>query len=1780
MDSPLPTRLAGVRTAGCASPAPRSSVDTAPPLSRSELVDIDGLRCEVRSMRSVPHALYSTPFVSRIVAMYVQQLIDDFTRSLLLCRPVKRCLSSSSRRERTKGGDSQQQRQQQQSSTAAKLSAVESTMAPEDEEMYLLLRLCALDKAAQQQQQSLETSGGDPPAVAGPQTRAAAEQLVALFAAAERGRCRDRLSSGARGEDSERRNAAAKMPPLLSSLSRFRPMLHDMRYLAQHLLLPRHAWQYHQREWVIVYEDVAVTLRDRLSRCRRAAIRRGGRDGKVNEEDGTEDRGAARSPRATADPITDGRQLFPVAELELLWHTLWELLGAAWRQRDRLWGAYRHLHGPRRLSPLCLSGQAPYAVPPGVHACPILRELDEGDIARVHASAPSPLPHAMPAAPTAAHAEDSCAFGPFTSVDIGVSARRLYVLRQPLAAVLRSLRVSVPPAGRDPLVTSTTAFAGFQYVDGPVRRGQTSTLAPTVAAAAPLIVPLFDVTDQDAGMVPAAVPYMSPEVYMSLLQEQRQQQQRRATSRSASPSPPMVSWPPAHTFSDDLWNAAVVVLEAALSGFCAMDESMCHLAPLPPAPDSDADRPDPPTVTSGFSCSPRPSPSVYSDVLRLLTERHVLPSTAAHNFLYAALYHLQAALSNGGRSSGEDADHHLDGDVDGVTMHRDGDGNRESTAAMAPPSPARLAGEWRRYLSRAYGPACVKEGGILAEVAAKGLCWRRSERWNVFGMAHGTAVTTRSTAASLDSLSPASLFTPRDVVGTASNDSSGGGGGGGNTRAATAAFAVSIHADPSVDIDGDDGALPSSLAAAHGQRSSQPGIAGVAEGDRDMTALSRLPHRFDRVFNTLDTPLLRLLSLGQCSAAVDGGDLWVALASYLRRCTRTAVATGTSAAATGSPGTPARKANGAVAEAADVDCVDELLRLLFCCVVRTTRRYRANFADDAAGKGDVPAEAEWCEYAAINHPFFRGFAERGLLTTYMAVACCGGELGDSAAAAAAATLPALNLYVPAAALLATVREMEATWKASGIDVCTERVVKQANSLRALIGDDMRAWESSTAARGGRSGTYTHQQQQQYLLLMNSLVNMSSTLMLPPPVDRARRALEGVLSPIDFDLAAQLQHTQQLRCLLYGGSSDATGDDRGRGGKAAQNTGAVAAGTERVRAYLKALLMPDTVRRTDGVVARVAYSPFYPLPPTLRGEVWGRLLSVPPSARTREALLACAVHRTAAKPTPYDRQLSVDIPRCHAYHPLLSSSYGAAQLQRILRAWLHLHPSHSYWQGLDSVCAVLLTVSNRDEALVLAQLNAIVDRFIAHEEDGESPHTAEGGSGDSRLGSPRVGSAALPLRPAKQKPTVAAQLRHLMVVLRYCDPLLAHYLFDILSCTPELYAISWLLTLFSHSLPVRKVYPLWDLLFVEGDTACLVVLCATVIIHKRDLLLSTDFSGCLAAFSSGASAMNVAAAVGDTRWLMTAVPPSVLAPPPVSSDTRRGVQESLYGSGRDGAAAAINCALRSDDGNSNAAVALLAVEDVSAALAVSAPALTATSDGGGCTREKEESKQQWFHSGLYLVDLREQPAENALQEAVLGAISVPLYSAARPRSHASAADAAAERGAALQHREVVDVHTSAFVEVVDEVDNDAAGTGWGIVEQQERLHEQQRAEQDAAARQVEDAAAAIVRYVDNPAMAAILSRMKRTAESVAGAPPQPPSLSCPWPVHPIVQKASCAPHVVLLTSGNADEHELPLAHQLGVKLNACGVHNVSILRGGVASLRRALPELVVRRMPSL
>ncbi|GAB5570586.1 TBC domain-containing protein kinase-like protein isoform X1 [Prionailurus iriomotensis] len=82
-----------------------------------------------------------------------------------------------------------------------------------------------------------------------------------------------------------------------------------------------------------------------------------------------------------------------------------------------------------------------------------------------------------------------------------------------------------------------------------------------------------------------------------------------------------------------------------------------------------------------------------------------------------------------------------------------------------------------------------------------------------------------------------------------------------------------------------------------------------------------------------------------------------------------------------------------------------------------------------------------------------------------------------------------------------------------------------------------------------------------------------------------------------------------------------------------------------------------------------------IPPLMRGLTWAALLGVEGAIHAKYD----AIDKDT--PIPTDRQIEVDIPRCHQYDELLSSPEGHAKFRRVLKAWVVSHPDLVYWQAL-------------------------------------------------------------------------------------------------------------------------------------------------------------------------------------------------------------------------------------------------------------------------------------------------------------------------------------------------------------------------------------------------------------------------------------------------------------------------------------------------------------------
>jgi hypothetical protein len=64
-----------------------------------------------------------------------------------------------------------------------------------------------------------------------------------------------------------------------------------------------------------------------------------------------------------------------------------------------------------------------------------------------------------------------------------------------------------------------------------------------------------------------------------------------------------------------------------------------------------------------------------------------------------------------------------------------------------------------------------------------------------------------------------------------------------------------------------------------------------------------------------------------------------------------------------------------------------------------------------------------------------------------------------------------------------------------------------------------------------------------------------------------------------------------------------------------------------------------------------------------------------------------------------RQLKQDLARCHQYHPMVTAALPC--LERVLLAWARNDPAREYWQGLDSMAAVLFVGLQAEEAATFA-----------------------------------------------------------------------------------------------------------------------------------------------------------------------------------------------------------------------------------------------------------------------------------------------------------------------------------------------------------------------------------------------------------------------------------------------------------------------------------------------
>jgi TBC domain-containing protein kinase-like protein len=217
-----------------------------------------------------------------------------------------------------------------------------------------------------------------------------------------------------------------------------------------------------------------------------------------------------------------------------------------------------------------------------------------------------------------------------------------------------------------------------------------------------------------------------------------------------------------------------------------------------------------------------------------------------------------------------------------------------------------------------------------------------------------------------------------------------------------------------------------------------------------------------------------------------------------------------------------------------------------------------------------------------------------------------------------------------------------------------------------------------------------------------------------------------------------------------------------------------------------------------------------IPPHYRALAWAALLDVNDSIED--------VYSNINKEiiTATDRQIEVDIPRCHQYDALIASPDAHNKLKRILKAWVLSNSNLVYWQGLDSLCAPFLYLNFNNEAVAYGSLQNFVLKYATN------------------------------FFLKDNSNVIHEYLAAFSRITAFHDPELASH-FESIDFRPDLYAIPWFLTMFAHVFPLHKIFHLWDTLLLGNPEF---PLCIGVAILKqlRNILLNSDFNECILLFS--------------------------------------------------------------------------------------------------------------------------------------------------------------------------------------------------------------------------------------------------------------------------------------------------------------------------------------------
>ncbi|KAG0244495.1 rab-GTPase-TBC domain-containing protein [Mortierella sp. GBAus27b] len=270
-------------------------------------------------------------------------------------------------------------------------------------------------------------------------------------------------------------------------------------------------------------------------------------------------------------------------------------------------------------------------------------------------------------------------------------------------------------------------------------------------------------------------------------------------------------------------------------------------------------------------------------------------------------------------------------------------------------------------------------------------------------------------------------------------------------------------------------------------------------------------------------------------------------------------------------------------------------------------------------------------------------------------------------------------------------------------------------------------------------------------------------------------------------------------------------------------------------YQRLSMFTDLLLQYPASRSEIVHHSKIDIPPLLRGKVWAAILGVVGDYQE----IYTGYDKFTEKPT--DRQIELDVPRCHQYNQLMFSPAGHEKMKRLLKCWVEANENQAYWQGLDSCCAPFLTLNFNDEALALASVQLFLPRFLKDmflHDNSQVIHE------------------------------YLAVFKHL---LSFHDPLLSSHL-DHIRFIPQLYAIPWFMTLFTHIFPLDKIYHLWDKILVGPSSLSLFVGIA-ILQQFRHELLRSEFNEAIGIFSGSFPEMDIEKCIEAALTMCRVTPPS-------------------------------------------------------------------------------------------------------------------------------------------------------------------------------------------------------------------------------------------------------------------------------------------------------------------